>query len=59
MIGVHSSLGDVPVVKRAVGLWVSMEFLNDDENTSWYKGTVISYCRRGILFCSMAVGWKK
>ena len=37
--------------KRAVGLCVSMEFFDDDseETTTWYKGTVISYSRRGYV----------
>jgi len=26
-----------------------MEFLNDDESTTWYKGTVISYLRKGYI----------
>ena len=39
----------MPVGKRAVGLRVSMEFLNDDESTTWYKGTVISYSRKGYI----------
>ena len=41
----------MPAGKRAVGLRVSMEFLNDDnyESTTWYKGTVISYSRRGYV----------
>jgi len=46
----QSSFGDVPVGKRAVGLRVSIEFLNEgDEGTTWYKGTVISYSRRGYI----------
>lgn len=42
---------NVPVAKRAVGLRVSMEFIDDDseETTTWYKGTVISYSRRGYV----------
>ena len=40
----------MPVGKRVVGLWVSMEFLNDDESTTWFKGTVIiSYSRKGYI----------
>ena len=38
----------MPVGKRAVGLRVSMEFLND-ESTTWYKGTVISYSRKRYI----------
>ena len=42
---------NLPAGKRAVGLRVSMEFFNDDnyESTTWYKGTVISYSRRGYV----------
>ena len=42
---------DVPFDKRAVGLCVSMEFFDNDsdEITTWYKGTVISYSRRGYI----------
>ena len=42
---------NVPLGKRAVGLHVSMEFFDDDseETTTWYKGTVISYSRRGYV----------
>ena len=37
--------------KRAVGLRVSVEFYNDDSRTSttWFKGTVISYSRKGYV----------
>ena len=46
-----SVTSDLPASKRAVGLRVSMEFFNDDnyESTTWYKGTVISYSRRGYV----------
>ena len=41
---------NIPVGKRAVGLRVSMEFFDDDnETTTWYKGTVISYNRKGYV----------
>ena len=41
----------MPVGKRAVGLHVSMEFFDgdNDETTTWYKGSVISYSRRGYI----------
>jgi len=41
----------VPSGKRAVGLQVTVEYyLNDQQNaTCWYKGTVISYSRKGYV----------
>ena len=40
----------VPSGKKAVGLRVSVEFYeNDQQTTSWYKGTVISYSRNGYV----------
>lgn len=48
----RSALGinKVPLGKRAVGLRVAVEYyLNDQPQnaTRWYKGTVISYSRKG------------
>ena len=40
----------VPSGKKAVGLRVSVEFYeNDQQTTRWYKGTVISYSRNGYV----------
>ena len=41
----------MPSGKRAVGLWVAVEYyLNDQQNaTHWYKGTIISYSRKGYV----------
>ena len=40
----------VPVGKKAIGLRVSVEFYeNDQQTTRWFKGTVISYSRKGYI----------
>ena len=38
----------IPTGKRAIGMRLSVEFYTDErkQNTTWYKGTVISYSRR-------------
>ena len=45
-----SALG-VPSGKQAVGLRVAVEYYLDDQQTAtrWYKGTVISYSRKGYV----------
>ena len=46
----ESRLAIVPSGKKSVGLRVSIEFYeNDQETTRWYKGTVISYSRKGYI----------
>ena len=46
----ESRLAIVPSGKKAVGLRVSIEFYeNDQQTTRWYKGTVISYSRKGYI----------
>ena len=45
----RTALG-VPSGKKAVGLRVAVEYYNsDDQQTRWYKGTVISYSSRGYV----------
>lgn len=50
---VHSKsvTSNAPAGKRAVGLHFSMELFNDYnyESTTWNKGTIIPYSRRGYL----------
>ena len=39
-----------PLVKNLLDLRVSIEFYeNDQQTTHWYKGTVISYSRKGYI----------
>ena len=47
----RAALTPLPSGRRAVGLRVSVEFYNDDSRTSttWFKGTVISYSRKGYV----------
>ena len=49
----RSALGinKVPSGKKAVGLWVAVECYLDDQQTAtrWYKGSVISYSRKGYV----------
>ena len=43
-------INKVPSGKKAVGLRVAVEyFLDDQQTTRWYKGTVISYSRKGYV----------
>ena len=44
----RAALTPLPTGKRAVGLTVSVEFYNDDSR-KWFKGTVISYSRKGYM----------
>lgn len=39
----------VPSGKKAIGLRVSIEYYESDQTTGWYKGTVISYSRKGYI----------
>ena len=44
-------INKVPSGKKAVGLRVAVEYYLDDLQTAtrWYKGTVISYSRKGYV----------
>jgi len=40
----------IPLGKKAIGLRVSVEFYeNDQQTTRWFKGTVISYSQNGYI----------
>ena len=41
----------IPRGKKAIGLWVSVEYYSNESrsSTTWYKGTVISYSRKGYV----------
>lgn len=42
---------DIPLGKKAIGLRVRIEFFADEQRTSttWFKGTVIAYSRKGYV----------
>ena len=48
-----TSLGipDISVGKKVIGLRISVEFFDDESRstTTWFKGTVIAYSRRGYV----------
>ena len=44
------SVDSVPSGKRAIGTRVSVEYYTDDrQGTTWYKGTIISFSKKGYL----------
>ena len=51
--GMKTSLGipDILVGKKAIGQRISIEFFDDESRstTTWFKGTVIAYSRKGYV----------